>query len=126
MNYDAALTIKQKSRILAGYLETPDFDSVQDVPSYTEVASEPVLYMDCWVNWGGKISNAVTYDNGSFACDLLVGDETLSTYEGKVSVRFDSPRDFDGTSYVQILGQIAFEGGNWYLKGRSIYQKVKK
>ena len=82
--------------------------------------------MDCWVDWGGKISNAVTYDNGSFTCDLLVGDETLSNYEGSVSVHFDSARDFDSSAYVQILGQVAFEGGKWYLKGRSVYQKVKK
>ena len=126
LNSDASLSIKKKSRILADYLEAPDFDTIMDVPSYSEVAAETALYMDCWVDWGGKISNAVTYDNGSFTCDLLVGDETLSNYEGSVSVHFDSARDFDSSAYVQILGQVAFEGGKWYLKGRSVYQKVKK
>ncbi|MCR4580836.1 MAG: hypothetical protein K5681_10880 [Treponema sp.] len=126
LNSDASLAIKQKARILAGYLEIPDFDTITDVPSYADVTAETPLYIDCWVDWGGKISNAVTYDNGTFTCDLLVGDETLSNYDGSVSVHFDSPRDFDGSSYVQILGQIAYEGGKWYLKGRSVYQKVKK
>lgn len=126
LNSDASLAIKQKARILADYLETPDFDTITDVPSYADVQAETALYIDCWVNWGGKVSNAVTYDNGAFTCDLLVGDETLTNYEGSALVKFDSARDFDTASYVQILGQISYEGGKWYLKGRSVYQKIKK
>ncbi len=126
LNSDASLPIKQKARILADCLETPDFDTITDVPSYAEVQSETPLYIDCWVNWGGKVSNAVTYDDGTFAFDLLVGDETLTNYDGSAAVRFDSVRDFDTSAYVQILGQISYDGGKWYLKGRSVYQKVKK
>lgn len=127
LNSDANLSIKQKARILAGYLvEIPDFDTISDVPSYSVVAKETALYADCWVNWGGKISNAVTYDDGRFFCDLLVGDENLSNYEGSVPVRFTSVREIDGSNYVQILGKISYEGGQWYLEGRSVYQKIKK
>lgn len=126
LNSDASISIKQKSRMLAGYLEAPDFDSIRDVPSYSDVSADPALYINCWVDWGGKISNVVNYDNGSFSCDLLVGDETLSNYEGAVTVRFPSPRNYDGSSYVKILAQVVSDGGQWYLRGTSVFQNVKK
>jgi len=124
LNSNANLSIKQKSTVLMGYFETPDFDSIKDVPSYSDVVSNYVLYLDCWVDWGGKISNAVTYDNGSYSCDLLVGDESLSKYEGTVTVKFDSAPVIDGSQPVRILGKIMYADGYVYLKGRAVYQSV--
>ena len=65
-----------------------------------------------------------TYENGSFDCDLLVGDESLSRYEGTVRVHFDSAVNIDPNKYVKILGKIALEDGMILLKGRSVYQSV--
>lgn len=124
LNSNASLSIKQKASMLMGYFEIPDFDSIKDVPSYSDVVSNYVLYLDCWVNWGGKISNAVTYENGSYSCDLLVGDESLSKYEGTVNVRFDSTPAIDGSQPAKILGKIVIEDGNVCLKGRAVYQTV--
>ena len=102
-----------------------DFETVTDVPSFAEVAENPAMYLDCWVNWGGKISNAVTYEDGSYTCDLLVGNENLSTYEGTVRVHFDSNPAVDGSKPVRILGKIVLEDGMISLKGRAVYQSVK-
>ena len=124
LNSDASLSIKQKARLLMGYFEIPDFDSISDVPSFSDVAEDPAVYLDCWVNWGGKISNAVTYDDGSYSCDLLVGDENLSHYEGTVMVRFESSPTIDVSKPVKILGKIVMEDGVVCLKGRAVYQSV--
>lgn len=124
LNSNASLSIKKKTSSLMNYFEIPDFDSIKDVPSYSDVVSNYVLYLDCWVDWGGKISNAVTYNNGSYSCDLLVGDDSLSHYEGTVSVKFDTTPVIDGSQSVRILGKIVLEDGNICLKGRAVYQSV--
>ena len=125
LNSDASVGVKKKARLLMGHFEIPDFDSIKDVPSFTDVASDYVLYLDCWVNWGGKISNAMVYDDGSYSCDLLVGDESLARYEGSVKVRFESEPVVDTGKPVKILGKIALEDGMICLKGRAVYQSIK-
>lgn len=123
LNSDASVAVKKKARLLMGYFEVPDFETVKDVPSYSDVAANPALYLDCWVDWGGKISNAVTYDDGSYTCDLLVGNDNLSKYEGTVKVRFDSNPAVDGSKPVRILGKIKMEDGAVSLAGRAIVYK---
>lgn len=125
LNSDASLAIKKKARLLMGYFEIPDFDTISDVPSLTDVAANPAMYLDCWVNWGGKISNAITYEDGSYACDLLVGDDALAKYEGSVKVHFDAVPAVDGGRAVKILGKIVLEDGAVSLRGRAVYQSVK-
>ena len=125
LNSDASVAVKKKARLLMGYFEIPDFDTISDVPSLTDVAANPALYLDCWVNWGGKVSNAVTYEDGSYTCDLLVGDETLAKYEGTVRVHFDSAPLVDGGRAVKILGKIVLEDGMVSLRGRAVYQSIK-
>ncbi|MCI6809182.1 MAG: hypothetical protein MR958_03200 [Spirochaetia bacterium] len=124
LNSDATLSIKQKAQILAGYLEIPDFDSIKDIPSYSDVKAQTFLYQDCWVAWGGKVSNAVTYEDGSYSCELLVGDETLAHYEGNVPVRFTAVPMVEGSKPVKILGQVAIQDGELLIKGRAVYQSV--
>ncbi len=125
LNSDASVAVKKKARLLMGYFEIPDFDTISDVPSLTDVAANPALYLDCWVNWGGKISNAVTYEDGKYSCDFLVGDETLAKYEGTVRVHFDAAPAVDGGRAVKILGKISLEDGLVCLKGRAVYQSIK-
>ena len=126
LNSDAALSIKQKARMLTDYFEVPNFDNITDVPSFSDVMAEKELYLDCWVDWGGKVSNAVTYDNGSYSCDLLVGDENLEHFEGTIKVYFDQVPLIDTGKYVRILGKITFEGNLVCLRGRAVYQSVYK
>ncbi|MCI5607701.1 MAG: hypothetical protein MR420_09690 [Spirochaetia bacterium] len=126
LNSDATLSIKQKAQVLMGYLEIPDFDTIKDVPSFINVSKNPSIYLDCWVDWGGKISNVNINENGSFTCDLLIGDEDLQHYEGTVNVRFDSKPNIQVNQYVKILGKISKDGNNIYLAGRSVYQSIYK
>ncbi len=125
LNSDASLAVKKKARLLMGYFEIPDFDTITDVPSYADVAANPSVYLDCWVNWGGKISNAVIYDDGSYSCDLLVGDESLARYDGSVRVRFEKVPVVDVSRPLKILGKITLEDGIVNLAGRAVYQSVK-
>ncbi len=125
LNSDAALSIKQKANVLAGYFEIPDFNTITDVPSFSDVMSNKVLYQDCWVDWGGKVANVMTYEDGSYSCELLVGNESLEHYDGSVVVNFKSVPNIAVEQPVRILGQIASDDGKIvYLKGRAVYQSV--
>lgn len=124
LNSDAALSIKQKAQVLTTYFVVPDFNTITDVPTYSEVKENPYLYLDCWVDWNGKISNANTYADDSFSCDLLVGDSSLEHYEGTVNVKFDAVPSIIGNQSARILGKITMEDGAVYLKGRAVYQSV--
>lgn len=125
LNSDAVLSIKQKANILTGYFEIPDFDTITDVPSYSDVMNNDVLYLNCWVDWGGKVSNVKTYEDGSYTCDLLVGTDNLEHYEGSVKVYFESTPKISTEQQVRILGQVDTRNGTIYLKGRKTYQSIR-
>lgn len=126
LNSNASAAIKQKARVLSTYYEIPDFDTIRDVPDFASVRENPSLYNSCWVSWGGKISNVNIYEDSSYSCDLLVGDESLRHYEGSAAVTFEAVPNVENDQYVKILGQIIVSDGGVVIKGRSIYQQVHK
>lgn len=124
LNSNASEAIKDKAKMLTDFFEVPNFDSIKDVPSYGKVMNEKELYLNCWVDWGGKVSNATVHENGVYSCDLLVGDETLEHFDGTIKVYFDKTPVLDPTQYVRILGKISIDEKGVYLKGRAVYQSI--
>ncbi|MBR4789813.1 MAG: hypothetical protein IK024_02855 [Treponema sp.] len=125
LNSNASVSVKQKARILMSYLEEPTFDTLTDNPSYTAVEAEPALYLDAWVSWGGKITNAYLNENGTYSCQLLVGYESGEVVEGIVNVRFAAAPNIMPDQPVKILGKICSEDKKIYLEGKAIYQSIK-
>lgn len=126
LNSNATFSIKQKCREMMGYLRAPTFDSLKDNFSYEQVAALPELYLDCYVDWSGRVSNATTGED-SYACDLLVGYEDMKSVEGIVRVEFDflPIPQIDSALPVRVLGKVSVSGGMLFLEGCSIYQSVK-
>ncbi|MCR4953996.1 MAG: hypothetical protein K6A43_07970 [Treponema sp.] len=124
LNSNASLSIRTKSQTVMNYLETPTFDTLTDNPTYTAVEADPYLYMDCYVIWGGKITNAINYADGSYSCQLLVGYETGEQVLGIVTVKFDSTPQIQPDQPVKILGRITTEDKKVILRGRAVYQSV--
>ena len=125
LNSNASVKIKQKAQVLMSYLEEPTFDTLTDNPSYKAVDAEPILYLDAWVSWGGKITNAMVYEDGSYSCQLLVGYESGEVVEGIVTVRFAAEPNITPDQPVKILGKICSQDDKIYLEGRAIYQSIK-
>ena len=125
LNSNAAVSIKQKALVLMSYFETPTFDTLSDSPSFAQVDEDPVLYLNCWVVWGGKISDASMYDDGSYRCRLLVDYDTGEKLTGIANVRFEDNPDIETDKPVKILARIQQEDDKVYLKGRIVYQSVK-
>ncbi|MCR5047243.1 MAG: hypothetical protein K6A42_11765 [Treponema sp.] len=126
LNSKASTGLKQKARTLMSYFEAPSFDTLKDNFSYQEVAAQSALYLDCWVDWSGRVSNLIQGEK-SLSFDLLVGYEDLKDLEGIVRVDFDfiPDRDVDPEKPVRVLGKVDVDGSKIVLKGRSIYQSVK-
>ena len=126
LNSNATSAIKQKAKVLTSYYETPDFDTIRDVPDFASVNSEPHLYDECWVSWGGKVSNVNVFEDGTYSCDFLIGDEDFRHFEGTALVKFEAVPGIENDRYVKILGQLEIDGGKVIVKGRSVYQSVHK
>lgn len=125
LNSNASISIKQKTNVIMSYLEPPTFDSITDAPSYAKVEEDPSLYLDCYVCWSGRISDAVTNPDGSYSCRLLVGYESGEKIDGIVNVTFDRDPKIIPDQSVKILGKINSEDRKIYLLGRAVYQSVK-
>lgn len=126
LNSNASDSIKQKASLLAGYLSDPTFDTLTDSFSYGVVASDPVLYRDCFVVWAGRISNARLYENGSWACDMLVGYEDMKHVDGIVPLHFEQEPvpPIDVERAVRVLAKVSISDGRVSLEGRAVYQPL--
>ncbi len=127
LNSNASLTVKRNCSVLMSYLEEPTFDTLTDNYSYSEVVKDPSLYLDCYVSWSGRISNAKKYENGSWSCELLVGYDTNRFVEGIVLVNFKSEArpQIDGEKPVRFLAKINIQDGQIVLEGKAVYQPLK-
>jgi hypothetical protein len=107
---NASQEVKDKVSIIAGYLETPDFQTFTDNFSYSEVVSNPPLYENCYVRWKGKASNLeITETEVRF--DFLVGYHDTKTLEGIVPVSFPFAVSVEQGQSLEILGEVFVDGG---------------
>lgn len=127
LNSNASEAIKNNARIVQSYFQEPTFDSLTDNYDYATVAGDSVLYLGCWVSWGGRISNAVT-EGGSFRCDLLVGYENMERIDGFVPLYFEKAPypPLDGGRPVNVLAKITEKDGKIVLEGRAVYQPLSR
>lgn len=126
LNSNASFAVKQKATILMTYLQDPTFDTLLDNYTYDQVAKDPALYLDCWIVWSGRVSNATELENGGWRCDLLVGYEDMKHVDGIVQLTFNpAPTPpIDGEKAVRILAKIGDDSGRIVLTGKSVYQPL--
>jgi len=124
INSNASNGVKQKARVLSGYLTNPTFDSILDVPSYQQVNADPLLYIDCWVSWSGRISDMIV-DKDGMSCRLLIGYEKMKNIDGIVDLRFDMDQNIVTDLPLRVLAKICSDdNGKLYLQGRAVYQSI--
>ncbi len=123
LNSNAKTSIKMKMNQLKEYLETPTFDSLSDNLSYADVASDPYLYIDCWVIWSGRLANITEYKNGVEAT-LLVGYENLTNKEGDVPVTIPDTIFLEYGKPIKLLAQVSVRDGKLHLMAGAAYQPL--
>ncbi len=118
---NAAPVVKDRARLLASYLKAPSFASLRDPFSYDEVAADPTLYRDCYVDWRGRVSNLVV-TRRQISFDFLVGYYDERVLEGIVPVRLDFAADIDAQYPLEVLGKVRLDSGRIALDAVSLHQ----
>nr|WP_318659661.1 hypothetical protein [uncultured Treponema sp.] len=125
LNSNASAGIRQKARLLMEYLQEPTFDSLKENYEIEKVKETPELYLDCFVDWSGRIANVEQSEN-YMEFTLLVGYEDQKNVSGTVIVKLDyiPVPELDGAKPVRVLGRISLDGDKIYLRGKSVYQNI--
>lgn len=118
---NASETLKEKARTLQSYLREPNFATFRDPFSYQEVAKDPYLYRNCYVDWKGMVSNLrITTKQITF--DFLVGYNEQKVLEGIVPVTLDFAADIRTAMPLELLAQVKTSGDHILLRGVSVHQ----
>lgn len=125
LNSNASSSIRQKARLLMDYLQEPTFDSLKENYTVEQVKADPKLYMDCFVDWSGRIANEEKLEY-SEKFTLLIGYEDQKNVQGTVTVElpYIPTPELDGAKPVRILGKVCVDGDKIFLKGKSVYQNI--
>jgi hypothetical protein len=118
---NAAGGIKNKARVLAGYLEPGGFATLKDRYTYSEVAADPPLYDGCTVLWKGMAVN-IAAAAASTRFELLVGYDTRRNVEGIAAVFFDSAQNVSAERPLEVLARVAASDTDFTLDGMAIHQ----
>ncbi|MDR0322885.1 MAG: tetratricopeptide repeat protein [Treponema sp.] len=125
---NASQSIKDKSRLLLTYMETPGFNSFNrnDNPSYAAVISEPAIYRDVHVIWRGMATNIEITDEYT-RFDFLVGYDTRRSLEGIIPVFFYKPVAINNERPLEVLGKIKIVSSysDISLEGVAIHQSAR-
>lgn len=118
---NAALPVKERARMLKGFVTQPDFLTLKDSFPYATVSAEPALYDGCSVSWRGKIANLKIHKD-SITFDLLVGYDKEKELEGIVPVLMSFAADLANGGGIEVLGQIGYQDQKLALTAISIHK----
>jgi tetratricopeptide (TPR) repeat protein len=125
---NASAGIREKAGSLRAFVGKPDFRTIKDVPTYTEVSRDPGLYDGCSVAWKGMAANVHSEsgagsEEGKIAFDFLVGYQDKKRLEGIVPSRIagaDVPMDRP----LEILAVLKASGAAISLECAAIHELV--
>ncbi len=118
---NAAPAVKERARMLKGFLTQPTFDTLRDSFPYATVSRQPALYDGCAVRWKGKVAN-LKVGTDAIAFDLLVGYDQEKQLEGIVPVTMPFAADLSNGGALEILGQVVAQGATTTLLGISLHK----
>ncbi len=118
---NAAPAVKERARMLKGFVTPATFDTFRDAYTYAAVTRQPALYDGASVLWRGKVAN-LKVAKDSIAFDLLVGYDQEKQLEGIVAVTLTFAADLANGSAVEVLGQVGTSGNALTLLGTSVHR----
>jgi hypothetical protein len=118
---NAAPAVKERARMLKGFVTPATFDTVKDAYAYAAVTKQPALYDGASVVWKGKVAN-LKVAKDSIGFDLLVGYDQEKQLEGIVPVTVPFAADLANGSAVEVLGQVVMQGTAPTLLGISLHR----
>ena len=120
---NATLPIKERARMLKGFVTQPTFDTLRDGFPYSRVSIQPSLYDGCSVSWRGKVANLKT-GKDAMSFDLLVGYDQEKELEGIVPVVLPFAAELSNGIALEVLGQVQAQRDRLSLQGISVHRLV--
>jgi len=118
---NAAAPVKERARMLKGFITPASFDTLRDGFSYAAVAAQPALYDGCSVRWKGKIAN-LQVGKTAITFDLLVGYDQEKELQGIVPVTLPFATDLGNGVALEVLGQVVGAGTVPALTGIAVHR----
>ena len=118
---NAASAVKERARMLKGFITPASFDTLRDAFSYAAVSPRPALYDGCTVRWKGKIAN-LKAGASAITFDLLVGYDSEKELQGVVPVTLGFAIDLDNGTALEVLGQVVADGATLSLNGIAVHR----
>jgi hypothetical protein len=118
---NAASAVKERARMLKGFVTPASFDTLRDAFTYKAVSAQPGLYDACTVRWSGKIAN-LKVGKTSIGFDLLVGYDQEKELQGIVPVTLAFATDLDNGAALEVLGQVVAAGTTLSLNGIAVHR----
>jgi len=118
---NATLAIKERARMLKGFVTQPTFDTLRDGFAYSQVAAQPALYDGCAVRWRGKVAN-LKIGKDAIVFDLLVGYDQEKELEGIVPVVLPFAAQLANGIPIEVLGQVQVQRDRLSLQGLSVHR----
>jgi hypothetical protein len=120
---NATLAIKERARMLKGFVTQPTFDTLRDGFAYSQVAAQPALYDGCSVRWKGKVAN-LKIGKDAMVFDLLVGYDQEKELEGIVPVVLPFAAQLANGIPIEVLAQVQVQRDRLSLQGLSVHRLV--
>ena len=118
---NAAPAVKERARMLKGFVTPASFDTIKDMYTYSAVTKQPALYDGTSVVWKGKVAN-LKVAKDSIGFDLLVGYDQEKQLEGIVPVAVPFAADLANGNAVEVLGQVVLNGTVTSLQAVSLHR----
>jgi hypothetical protein len=118
---NAAAAVKERARVLKGFVTPGSFDTLRDAFPYAAVALHPALYDGCSVRWKGKLAN-LKAGKDAMSFDLLVGYDQEKELEGIVPVALPFAAQMENGAAFEVLGKVVAQGDNLSLLGIAVHR----
>lgn len=119
---NASKAIKEKARTLQGYVQAPDWRTLDDIPTYDQVRADPHLYAGCGVIWRGRAAN-LSGKGANRAFDFLVGYDERKNLAGIVAVHVGDPAiSIPADAAFEILATIVPASGGFSLEALALHE----
>lgn len=121
---NASEELKSKIAILENLIQQPTFATLKTKYTYREIATDPLMYKNCYVQWSGKVTNINILED-KITLDFLVGYEEEKVLDGIVFVEIPFETSVDESIPLEILGQIRYRNGKIIVTAVSVRPIIK-
>ncbi len=106
LHSNASELIKERVRMLQGFVQNPDPREIDFTPDIREVVKLPFLYEGVAVRWSGTVANLEFKGRDETAFDLLINFVDRATVDGIAEIHFKGFRKVSSGQKAAVFGVI--------------------